>query len=214
MTVVPPPGRRVLGRPGPAEHGRRAILEAAGSVFASHGYLATTIDAIADELGATKGRVYHYYRGKAEIFLDVVVTGIHDLIEEVEPLAGGAAPADDLYSMAHRHAEVMMSRHSPQRVSVQAVEMRTVAEFAAHGDVLAEVFELRRRYEKLFIEIVEAGKKSGEFETDDVGLVVKAALGSLNWIPIWYSPDHSDTDDIAHIADIFARFILRSIRKN
>ena len=77
--------RLALGRPGPREDGRKAILDAAATAFARRGYLATTIDAIADELGATKGRVYHYYRGKAEIFLDVVVTGMHDLIDELQP---------------------------------------------------------------------------------------------------------------------------------
>ncbi len=86
-----------VGRPG--QDGRKAILDAAAAAFARRGYLATSIDAIADELGATKGRVYHYYRGKAEVFLDVVVSGMQDLIGEMGPLghgtrtgAGGAPP--------------------------------------------------------------------------------------------------------------------------
>ncbi len=214
MAISPPPARRVLGRPGPAEDGRKAILEAAGRAFASRGYVATSIDAIADELGATKGRVYHYYRGKAEIFLDVVVTGMHELIEEVEPLSEDGTPAERLHAMTYRHAELMMTHHSPQRVSVQAVEMRTVPEFAAHAAVLAEVFELRRRYEQLFVDVVEEGKAAGDFEIDDPSIAVKSALGSLNWIPIWYSPERADAGDIPRVADSFARLIVKSIARS
>ncbi|MFC7496989.1 MULTISPECIES: TetR/AcrR family transcriptional regulator [unclassified Nocardioides] len=206
--------RRTIGRPGPAEDGRLAILEAAGRAFASRGYLATSIDAIADELGATKGRVYHYYRGKAEIFLDVVVSGMIELIEEIAPLASGSGtPPERMYAMAHRHAELMMIHHGPQRVSVQAVEMRTVPEIRVHSDLLDEVLELRRRYERLFVATVEQGIETGDFDVLDAGLAVKSALGSLNWIPIWYSPDRSETDDVPRVAAAFATFIVNGLRK-
>jgi AcrR family transcriptional regulator len=206
--------RLALGRPGPGEDGRKAILDAAATAFARRGYLATTIDAIADELGSTKGRVYHYYRGKAEIFLDVVVTGMYDLIEELQPLAQerDLAPSERLYRMAHRHASLMMVRNHPMRVSVQAVEMRTVPEIAVHAGTLTEVFELRRRYEQIFIDVVEEGIEAGEFASGDSGLAVKAALGSLNWIPIWYTPERGSEDDVDRVADSFARFILNGLK--
>jgi AcrR family transcriptional regulator len=206
--------RRALGRPGPGDDGRKAILAAAATAFARRGYLATSIDAIADELGATKGRVYHYYRGKAEIFLDVVVTGMHELIAEMQPISDqvGVSVSDRLYQMAHRHASLMMIRNHPQRVSVQAVEMRTVPEIAMHHDVLHEVFELRRRYEHIFIDVVEEGIKLGDFGDVDSDLAVKSALGSLNWIPIWYSPERSSNDDIERVADTFARLIVNGLK--
>jgi len=182
----------------------------------SDDYLATSIDAIADELGATKGRVYHYYRGKAEIFLDVVVTGMYDLIEELTPLsrAEGRTPEQRMYDMVHLHATLMMLRNHPQRVSVQAVEMRTSPEIAVHSDALAEVFELRRRYERIFIDVVDEGIATAEFRPLDSNLAVKAALGSLNWIPIWYTPERGNEDDIAKVADEFARFIVNGLKRS
>lgn len=206
--------RPVIGRPGPAEDGRKAILDAAATAFASRGYLATSIDAIADELGATKGRVYHYYRGKAEIFLDVVVTGMHDLIAEIEPLSQGdeVEPGERIRRMVHRHATLMMLRNHPQRVSVQAVEMRTVPEIRIHHELLTQVFELRRRYEQIFIDVVEQGMARGDFAARDSNLVVKAALGSLNWIPIWYTPERGSQEEVDEVADSFASFILSALK--
>ena len=206
--------RHVIGRPGPAEDGRKAILDAAATAFAKRGYLATSIDAIADELGATKGRVYHYYRGKAEIFLDVVVTGMYDLIAAITPLSNqpGVNPSDRIFQMSHLHASLMMVHNHPQRVSVQAVEMRTVAEIAIHHDILKEVFELRHRYEQIFIDVVDEGIKNGEFADMDSSLTVKSALGSLNWIPIWYTPERGSAEDIEKVADTFARFIVNGLK--
>lgn len=208
--------RRVFGRPGPAEAGRKAILDAAATAFARKGYLATSIDAIADELGATKGRVYHYYRGKAEIFLDVVVTGMYDLIDDLTPLSQnkGRTPQERVYDMAHLHATLMMLRNHPQRVSVQAVEMRTSPEIAVHREALTEVFELRRRYERIFIDVVEEGIAAGEFRQLDSNLAVKSALGSLNWIPIWYTPERGKEDDVARVADAFAQFIVNGLKRS
>ena len=206
--------RLALGRPGPGEEGRKAILDAAATAFARRGYLATSIDAIADELGATKGRVYHYYRGKADIFLDVVVTGMHDLNAAISPLSQqkGVSPSERIYQMSHLHASLMMLRNHPQRVSVQAVEMRTVPEIAIHQDVLAEVFELRRKYEQMFIDVVDEGMKLGDFADMDSNLAVKSALGSLNWIPIWFTPERGTAEGIERVADSFARFIVNGLK--
>jgi AcrR family transcriptional regulator len=207
---------RRFGRPGPAEEGRKAILEAAATAFAKKGYLATSIDAIADELGATKGRVYHYYRGKADIFLDVVVTGMYDLIDDLEPLSKqqGRTPRQRIYDMARLHATLMMTRNHPQRVSVQAVEMRTSPEIAVHGEALTEVFELRRKYERIFIDVVEEGIEAGEFRPLDSNLAVKSALGSLNWIPIWYTPERGNEEHVAEVADAFAQFIVNGLKRS
>ena len=211
MTAVP--DRPAVGRPGPGQAGRRAILEAAARAFARRGYLATTIDAIADDLGSTKGRIYHYYRSKPEVFLAVVVAGMHDLIDEMEPLSRGGRPSERLHAMARRHAELMMVQHSAQRVSVQAVEMRTVPELAAHRDLLATSLELRRRYEQLFVDVVEEGVAAGELEADDTRLAVRSVLGALNWIPIWWDPDRPEgATEVSRVAERLARFVVRGLR--
>ncbi|WP_275629997.1 TetR/AcrR family transcriptional regulator [Pseudomonas sp. 273] len=41
-----------------------AILDAAAEAFSRIGYEATSIDYVADQIQATKGSVYYYYRSK------------------------------------------------------------------------------------------------------------------------------------------------------
>jgi len=74
------PGRVARGpaRTGlaPALPGQREILDAAALAFTQNGFAATSMDEIAERLGATKGRLYHYYAAKADIFRDIVRAGL------------------------------------------------------------------------------------------------------------------------------------------
>ncbi|HEX2137160.1 MAG TPA: helix-turn-helix domain-containing protein, partial [Microvirga sp.] len=66
---------------------RDEILRAAAEVFMEFGYAATSIDAVAERLGATKGRIYHYFGSKAELYFDVQIAAMERLIREIEPIA-------------------------------------------------------------------------------------------------------------------------------
>jgi AcrR family transcriptional regulator len=61
---------------GPAA-ARAAIVEAAWALFASDGYDATTVQAIIDRVGFSKGGFYHHFSSKEEV-LDAVVRHMHE----------------------------------------------------------------------------------------------------------------------------------------
>lgn len=204
-----------LSRSG-AGPGQREILEAAAIAFTRTGYEATTIDDIADELGATKGRVYHYYRAKADIFLDVVVTGMEEMIAGVQPIAAGTdiSSTDRLWRMVHHHAGLMMTRNSFQRVAVQAVEMHRLREHSTHKEALQKVIELRDQYEQMFADVIEEGKREGLFRDVDARLATKPALGALNWISIWYDPERGDYATVQRVANEYADFVVNGLRRS
>jgi AcrR family transcriptional regulator len=47
---------------------RRALVDVAESLFAEHGYTATSLDAIVAGAEVTKGALYHHYSGKQALF--------------------------------------------------------------------------------------------------------------------------------------------------
>jgi len=51
---------------------RQALLDAASLVFRRDGYLAATVDAIADTAGLTKGAVYSRFASKGDLFLTLL----------------------------------------------------------------------------------------------------------------------------------------------
>lgn len=194
--------------------GQRDILEAAAVAFTRSGYEATTIDDIADQLGATKGRVYHYYRAKADIFLDIVVTGMEEMIAGVQPIAAGTdiTAADRLWRMVHHHAGLMMTRNSFQRVAVQAVEMHRLQKHSTQKEVLQKVIALRDQYEQIFADVIEEGRREGLFREVDPRLATKPALGALNWINMWYDPERGDYATVQRVANEYADFIVNGLR--
>jgi AcrR family transcriptional regulator len=63
---------------------RAEILEVAGTVFARHGFAATQVQTIADELGIGNGTIYRYFPNKETLFLAAVEKGLAVLRETMD----------------------------------------------------------------------------------------------------------------------------------
>ncbi len=90
------PIRRGPGRPRDAalpERRRREILEIATRRFAQHGYAATDVQFVADELGVGKGTIYRYFPSKEELFLAAVDRGMQQLKASIDQAADQATSA-------------------------------------------------------------------------------------------------------------------------
>ncbi len=60
-----------------------ALLSAARDLFASDGYAAVSIEAVASKAGVTKGAVYHLFDGKRELFEAVLGREVTSLAESI-----------------------------------------------------------------------------------------------------------------------------------
>ncbi len=191
------------------------VLDAAAEAFIERGYTATSIDDVAERLGCTKGRVYHYFRTKGELFLGVHRRALDMAIAAVGPIYEGDAPAATrLYDMAEAHARLMMEESSYVRLAVQHAEMALALEGRTPRKALLEVFALRQEYESIFESVIADGVKNREFRDVSPNLMAKAALGSLNWMSVWYRPSAGTKAraSAAEIAPAFAEFVVAGLR--
>lgn len=63
---------------------RSELVEAAWGLFASNGYEGTTVNAVIEKVGLSKGAFYHYFESKEEV-LDAVVEHITEhILEDIE----------------------------------------------------------------------------------------------------------------------------------
>ena len=201
-----------LARPGANDEGRMEVLHAAAEAFNAKGYTLTTIDDIADRMSATKGRVYHYYRTKADIFLDVHLAAMELMLARVGPLARGeGTPSDRLYAMAAEHARLVMDEFTMQRAAIPAGELRIAADGASSPDAVRQVIALRDEYEQLYAEVIRDGLASGEFHAEADRLLTKFLLGALNWITMWFRRDGGADPEL--IASECASFVLHGVRQ-
>ncbi len=199
-----------------AAAGRDAIIRAAAEVFMEFGFAATTIDAIADRLGATKGRIYHHYKSKADLFFAVQLAAMERLMREIEPIARGPGDPDArLAAMAYRHTLVMLQDMPIQKVAVQGLERQLLG--AAHGRQsvpLRGIIRLRDDYEQIFAEVIEQGIRAGRFVDMPPRLATKPFFGALNWLTLWYTQRRLQRpEDIEEMARLHTEFAMRGIRK-
>lgn len=194
---------------------REEILRAAAELFMEYGYAATSIDAVAERLGATKGRIYHHYPSKADLFFEVQIAAMKRLDEEVEPLARGPGnPIERLAAMALRHTQVLLTELPMQKVAVQGLERYLLGK-SPTVKRLRSVIKMRDDYENMFAEVIDEGIRAGLFVDLPPKLATKPFFGALNWATVWYTQrrlqNAQGIDDIAHT---LAAYAMRGILKD
>ncbi|MBV0911855.1 TetR/AcrR family transcriptional regulator [Anianabacter salinae] len=206
----------VMQYPAPANENdaKDDIVRAAAELFMNYGYSATSIDAIAEKLGATKGRIYHYYRSKSQIFFDIQRAAMTRLFEEVDPIARARLqPAEKLPLMAKAHLSLLIRDMPIQKVAVQGLEKYLFeAEGFRHAKTLAEINQLRDDYEQLFAEVIDAGTREGVFVKGSPRILTKPFFGAMNWATVWYRPRRTQSeDDIEMICSSLVDFAMRGL---
>ena len=94
---------------------RRAILEAATTVFLRHGYLGTSMDEIAALAAVSKQTVYKHFADKERLFSEIVISTVTEasdpVYDEVRNVQDSGDVEADLRGLARRQlAKVMQPR--------------------------------------------------------------------------------------------------------
>jgi AcrR family transcriptional regulator len=170
---------------------KQEILHMAAQCFMEEGFYATSIDDVARRLGSTKGRVYHHYPSKIELFFDVHRAGMELLFSAVEPASQTEGDGITvLTAMLRAHAMAVLEHHTFESVVAQGVQMhRFGATTPAQRDILDELIASRDRFEALFKRAATAARKDGTLANVDVSIAVKTLLGGIQWSLIWYRPE-------------------------
>lgn len=199
------------------DESRDEIIQAAAELFMEFGYAATTIDAVAEHLGSTKGRIYHHFRSKADLFFAVQIAAMSRLISEVEPIAlSSLGPVEKLSAMALRHTQILLLELPMQKVAVQGLERQLLGASATrHMKTLRSIIKMRDNYEQLFAEVIDEGIREDVFIDLPVKILTKPFFGSLNWATVWFSQRRVQTkDEVDDIANMLAAFALRGLLKH
>lgn len=73
---------------------RQRLIEAATELFAERGYDATSIEAVLDRSGMSRGSLYHHFPGKDRLF-EAVVEAVHATVGQATVAAAAASGATD-----------------------------------------------------------------------------------------------------------------------
>jgi len=198
----------------PAMEGSRAeILTAAALCFMERGYTETSIDDVARRLGATKGRVYHHFASKADLFAGIFRAGMDMDYAAIEPFRHLPDPLDRLERMATAHCRQIIRSRPFQRVVWQGVQL--LLRGATTPELRNELERLnayRDAYERIFREALAQARDSGAPAVGSLGLSVSLMFVTLNSPIFWYSPRPGETEaDIEQLVRQVVAFAMRGL---
>ncbi|MDP3799234.1 MAG: TetR/AcrR family transcriptional regulator [Polaromonas sp.] len=167
---------------------RDEIVQTASRLFAERGYKSTTLAQIAEAAGVDRATVYYYVGSKEELFREAV----QDLVDK------NAAKAQRIFrdknldpkqKLAQLVEALMCSyeEHYPHMYVYIQEEMHQVA--SDTSEWAQAMSRHTRRWETIFIKLVNEGVAQGVFRSDiPVGISVNALFGMLNWTHRWFKP--------------------------
>ena len=175
-----------------AEIVKRRILDAAAEAFMSQGFGVTTIDDVAERVGATKGLVYYHFRSKFDILLAVYERGMSQVQQQVGPARHGAGSGRErLTAMSNLMSD--LKYHWVVHLGVR--EQTSTALKPRQRDALSALNDLRRDYEQMFLAVVNDGIADGSIREVNAPLATRTLLSSLNAVDAWYRPRPDQTPE-------------------
>lgn len=176
------------------------ILRTAIRIFKEKGYNDTTIEEIANELQYTKSSIYYYIPKKAYLLFQVHEMANNLLLNNAKPIASSLLPPEQkMRELICKHVEIMIDEMS---LLTMALEL----EHELEEEYRQTIFEMRNEYEAFFMNALQEGVDQGVFRNTNLSLAKLLILGSLNWIPHWYSK--SGAFSKGKLADFFADYLI------
>lgn len=158
----------------------RILLEAA-RLFATKGYESTSIQDLARALRLSKAALYHHFRGKEEVLLEISRQALEGLLQATEEAAIHPDPREALRAFMEAHARYLEEHHAFFVAMLQGQE-------SLAPESRQKTLPLRDRYEERLRSILRRGMEQGLFRPLDPALAGRAILGMLNWMIRWFHP--------------------------
>jgi AcrR family transcriptional regulator len=90
---------------------RNRVLDAARELFISQGYSTTTTRRIIEMAGVTTGTLYHFFRDKEDILLNIVVDAYHEAIRIAEGAIGERDDTALMYATIYAYEMKAIQRY-------------------------------------------------------------------------------------------------------
>jgi len=182
---------------------RDEILDAAAHIFSQKGYHAASMQDIAEAVKLQKASLYHHISSKQELLLALLDRALDLLIERMQ----GVVDLPDRPDIKLRYGiHVYLKTLLEQRdlASILLLEHRSL-----DPEYRLQHIPRRDRFESLWRDLLNEGKKKRVFICQDPALAARTILGVLNWTITWYRSDGMLSP--SELADEYAGFFLNGL---
>jgi AcrR family transcriptional regulator len=158
------------------------ILRVAAEVLGERGYQGTSLDEVAERLDLAKASLYYYFPSKEELFSACLAAVAEEAILRLGAIATDRGTATE-----------RLRRLIVEQQVVTAVDRPELSQlFLRHLEwpeaLAGKISDWHRRHEAIFLDVIDEGIRTGEFEVIDLAVARRCLLGALNFVPSWYQP--------------------------
>lgn len=183
---------------------QKAIVSAAAELFARKGFGATSLDDIAERLGATKGALYYHIKNKEDILRHIYLMVLAASEEPLAEIVAAPLPPTEKLARAIAHHVSVAANRSPAMTVFYREHPHLTGPFAR------EIVLRKKVYERYFEQIIEEGQAAGVFSRAiDAKIATFGLLGMCNWLSQWYQPDGAYTHQ--RIAAMFTAMLEQGL---
>lgn len=181
---------------------REAVLRQAVADFNQKGFHATSLEEIAQSLGITKAALYHYFPNKHALLRASFDRALEVAFESLDRArkAGGTGLE-------------MLSNTLKNYLRASLDDLSCCVVLTEHSALLPEdqeeLVKHRDRFENELRKLVQMGIEDGSIVHCDSKLAVFALLGSVNWVPKWFSSEGPWRND--QLAEALVDLLCRSL---
>ncbi len=179
------------------------VREAALRLFASEGYAAVSMRAIANEVGVQAGALYNHFPTKQAILFNLLETHMLELNAAWEAeSAKFTSPRAALEGFVLFHIRYHLDRHDA--VFISYMELRNL-----EPENFRRIEALRRVYEGYLRKIISLGKENGTFAVSDVPVAAMAIIAMLTGLNTWFRS--AGRLSVGEIEEIYVSMVLGSL---
>lgn len=177
------------------------LREVALRLFARHGYAAVSMRQIAAEVGVQAGALYLYTADKQSLLFDLMKGHMEALLTAA---AESIPPSGDARARLESFARFHIRFHAARAdaVFIANMELRNLT-----PENFAMIEALRKRYETLLEEILQAGHEQGSLNVADTKLAAMALIAMLTGVNSWFHEGGRLTRD--RVEDIYVDMVVK-----
>ncbi len=187
---------------------RLEIMRIGATLFKEVGYENATVDEIARRANMDRATLYYYFKGKQDLFREMVNVATANNVAAAEDIAARPDPPDiklrklikslfDSYERDYPYLFVYLE---------QDISRLTIDQSAWSTEIL----NLNNRFDKAVVSIIREGRLAGLFVSHGSDKILAAGiLGMCNWSHRWFNPEGATK--ASDIAAVFADMVLAGI---
>lgn len=167
---------------------RASIIDAAQRIFAKFGFKKTTMDEIAHEIHKEKSSIYHYFRGKEQIYVEVVNKELSALEDELhQALEREASPQGQLRAFIITRIQCL--RRLPNLSDVIRDDSRM---HLTSLETLRESY--RKSQSRMVSDILRFGIEKGVFHDKTFDILLLGVLTAFSGIESHCNADNGEAE--------------------